>query len=423
MNYEQALEYIHDTRWRGSRRGLERISLLLEKMGDPQDKLKYVHIAGTNGKGSTSACIASVLKKAGYKTGLYTSPFIERYNERIQINNVPISDDDLARIVTALAPIADSFEDHPTEFEFGTAVAFQYFYEQKCDIVVLEVGMGGEFDATNVIKMPEAAVFTAIGLDHTEYLGPTVSDIAKTKGGIIKEGCTVCSYGGNAEADREIETICAEKNAMLVYAPHNEMKNIVSTLKGSEFDIGDMHISLSLPGTFQPYNAALAVTVLKQLREKGWKITDEHILEGLSSVYWPGRFEVLSENPLFIQDGAHNGHGITAAVKSIKELLPGKKMIFIMGVMADKDFEDMLDLLVPLASEFIAVTPDNPRAMKSDKLAEVIRSHGVKATAYDTIDDGVRAAIEKAGEDEVVFSIGSLYFSADIKNAAKRVLG
>ena len=422
MTYEQALEYIHDKRWRDSRRGLSRLRAMLELMGNPQKEMKYVHIAGTNGKGSTSACIAEVLKKAGYRTGLYTSPYIERYNERIQINNVQIGDEELAELVEELAPIADSVPDHPTEFEIGTAIAFEYFKRKKCDIVVLEVGMGGEFDATNVIDKSEVSVFTAIGLDHMEYLGPTVSDIAKTKGGIIKEGGIVCSYGTDDDANAEIEKICAKRHAKLIYADFENIQNAVFDLDGTEFDYNGLHVKLALPGTYQPYNAVLAMTALSELRRLGWEITDEDILAGLRDVYWPGRFEVLSKDPIFIQDGAHNAHGIRAAVQSIKELLPDKKIIFIMGVMADKDIDDMLPQILPFASEFIALTPNNPRSMKSVILAAKIEDMGVRATPYDTIEEGVAAAIKKASDGRPVIAIGSLYFSADVKNAAKRVL-
>ena len=423
MNYEEALEYIHDTRWRGRRRGLARIKQMLEIMGNPQKDLKFVHVAGTNGKGSTTACIASVLKAAGYKTGMYTSPFIARYNERMQINNEQIPDEKLAELVTKLAPIADSLPDHPSEFEFGTAVAFQFFKDENCDVVVLEVGMGGEFDATNSIDESEVSVFTAIGLDHMEYLGPTTADIARTKGGIIKENGTVCSYGTDAPANAEIEKICADKHATLHYADFSKIKNTEFTLDGTTFDYGDRHIKLALPGSYQPYNCVLAMTAIDCLIEKGWKISEENILEGLRTVYWPGRFEILSRSPIFVLDGGHNAHGITAATESLRKLFPDRKMIFCMGVMADKDYDDMLDLMIPLAEEFFTMTPNNTRSLPAEKLAEQIRAKGIKATAYDTIDEGVAAAIREAGTDRIVCAIGSLYYSADVKNAARKALG
>ena len=422
MTYNEALDYIHDTRWRGSKRGLSRIKLLLDKMDNPQDNLRYVHVAGTNGKGSTSACIAQILREAGYKTGLYTSPFIERYNERIQVDGVQIGDDELAELVERMSKIADSLPEHPTEFEFGTAIAFQYFMEKKCDIVVLEVGMGGEFDATNVINNSEVTVFTAIGLDHTEYLGPTVADIARTKGGIIKVNGNVCAYGSGPEADAQIENICKEKNASIKYADFGNIKNLKFSLDGTEFDYGARHIRLSLPGTYQPYNAVLAMTAVDTLVSKGWKIAEKDIISGLAKVYWPGRFEVLSKKPVFILDGAHNPHGIKAAAESIRKLLPGKKMVFVVGIMADKDIDDMLPQIVPLASEFITLTPSNPRAMESSALADKIRELGSKATPFASIEDGVKAAIELAGEDGIVFALGSLYFSSDVRKAAEKVI-
>ena len=422
MNYEQALEYIHDTRWRGSRRTLDRIKLMLEKMGNPQNKLKAVHIAGTNGKGSTSACIAEILMKAGYKVGLYTSPFIKRYNERMRINGRQIPDDTLSMLTDELSKIADSLPEHPTEFEFGTAVAFEYFYREKCDIVVLEAGMGGETDATNAIERSEVSVFAAIGLDHMQYLGPTIRDIARTKSGIIKENGTVCSYVQEKDAAEELEKKCKEMNARIHYADFSEIKNTVYSLDGTEFDYKNMHIKLALPGTYQPYNAAVAIDTVLLLRDKGWKITDENILDGLRNVYWPGRFEVLSQSPVFILDGAHNGHGIKAAADSLKEMFGNNKIIFVLGVMADKDIDDMLPLIAPLAKEVVTLTPHNPRAMDSEVLARKIEEYGVPATGYTDIDSGVAEAVRRAGDTGIICALGSLYFSDDVKNAAKRAL-
>ena len=423
MTYDEALNYIHDNRWRVSRRGLGRIRELLGKLGGPQKRLKYVHVAGTNGKGSTSACIAKILECAGYRVGLYTSPFIERYNERIQINGTEIPDSVLAEYVEKTAPLADGMEDHPSEFEIGTAIAFDYFADNHCDIVVLEVGMGGEFDATNVIDESEVTVFAAIGMDHMMYLGSALGEIARTKSGIVKEGGCVVSYIQEPEAMTEIENRCRQMGAELETADFSKISGLKYTLDGTEFNYDGLHISLSLTGPYQPYNAVLALTAVKKLREKGWNIKDGDVLRGFSSVYWPGRFEVLSRDPVFILDGAHNSHGIKAAVKGFDELLHGRKIVFIIGVMADKDIDKMLPLLLPYAKCFVTLTPNNPRAMDSVRLAELIRSLGAEAYPYSEIEEGVRAAVNMAQGDGAVCALGSLYYSADVKKAARNVLG
>ncbi len=418
MTYDEALEYIHTISWRGSKRGLSRTQALLEKFGSPEKKLKFVHVAGTNGKGSTCAMVESVLRAAGYKTGLYTSPYIARFNERIRVNGENIGDDELARLVEFVKPYAEAEADKPTEFELITVLGFLYFVEKQCDIVVLEVGMGGEFDSTNVIPAPEAAVITALGLDHTKYLGPTIADIAQAKAGIIKQGCDVVIYGAEPEAEKVIEDVCDRKNASLIRTDFSQLNIVEHDLTGSVIDFGELKgIRLPLAGCYQPYNAAVAITTLKLLKNKGWKIDDQAIYSGLSQVWWPGRFELLRREPVFLLDGAHNPHGIKAAVKSLEENVPGEKVVFLTGVMADKDVGEMFPLLAPIAKCFITVTPDNHRSLPADEYAKMISSSGLKACAADSIADGVKLAIDTAGRDGVVCALGSLYFSQDVKEA------
>lgn len=387
-------------------------------MGDPHKKLKFVHVAGTNGKGSTCACIASILQEAGYKTGLYTSPFINVFNERMKINGCMISDAELAELVDKIKPLAESMKDHPTEFELITALAMQYFYQNECDIVVLEVGMGGELDSTNVIEAPEVAVITALGLDHTSELGPTLSDIARAKAGIIKQGCNVVNYGGNCESDTVIESISKEKNATLMQLDASNVTIKRKSLEGCDFSYKNYELFIHLVGTYQPMNASLAVEAVLALRRKGWAIADTAITSGIAKVEWQGRFEILGKNPIFILDGSHNPHGMYATYQSLIEYFPDKKIVFLVGVMADKDVSGIFSIIAPIAKGFITLRPSNPRAMDATALAEKLKNEfNVHAVPCDDFNAGVASAKELAGENGVVCALGSLYFSGDVRQA------
>ncbi len=418
MTYSEALEYIHGVQWLGSKPGLSRTVELLERLGNPEKQLKFVHVAGTNGKGSTCACIASVLKEAGYKVGFNLSPYILRFNERIQISGVEISDEELAELVAEVKPHAEAMEDHPTEFELITALALLYFHRKQCDIVVLEVGLGGELDSTNVIPCPEVAVITAQGLDHVQVLGDTMEEVARAKAGIIKEGGTVVSYGGNAEADEVFRRTCAEKQTRLITADHSRVTALRADLSANVFScVPYGEISLPLIGRYQLKNACTAITALEALREKGWQISDGDIRRGLASVRWPGRFEVLSEEPLFLLDGAHNPHGMAATAESLRYYFPHGGIHFLVGVMADKDVETMMELLSPLAADFVTVQPDNVRAMSAEELSERLSGFGVDVTAAGSVAEGVALVRERAGKDGVACALGSLYFSGDVRQA------
>jgi len=289
MNYESALEYIHAVQWAGHKPGLSRTRTLLAALGDPHKKLRFVHVAGTNGKGSTAAMLASCLQAAGYRVGLYTSPFINRFNERIQVNGEQIPDDALVRLVERVRPAADAMADVPTEFEIITALGMLWFAEKKCDIVVLEVGLGGTLDSTNVIDPPECAVITALGMDHVKELGPTIADIAAAKAGIIKPGSPVVSYGGVPEADTVIARVAKEQNAPLTVVDLSRLKVEGGDLDAVTFDFDGLDdVRLPLIGSYQPKNAALAITALRVLRGRGWNIPDSAIRTGLEQVSWPG---------------------------------------------------------------------------------------------------------------------------------------
>lgn len=417
MTYNEALEYIHAVQWAGHKPGLERTRTLLAALGDPHKKLRFVHIAGTNGKGSTAAMIASCLQAAGYKVGLYTSPFINRFNERIQVNGQPVPDEELVKLVEQVKPCADAMKDVPTEFEIITALGMLYFAQQRCDIVVLEVGLGGTLDSTNVIEAPECTVITALGLDHVKELGGTLAQIAQAKAGTIKPGCPVVSYGGVPEADAVIRQVAEQQNAPLTEVDFNKLQVHGGKLDGLEFSFDGLdRVRLPLIGSYQPRNAATAITALRILRQKGWNIPEQAIRTGLEQVRWPGRFELLRQSPAFVLDGSHNAHGMRATVQSLKDRFPGERFVFLISMMADKDVNEMLELLEPLAKQFVTVAAHTPRAMDAQTLAQRIRESGVAAQAADSIEAGVALAVEAAGEGPVC-ALGTLYFSGDVRRA------
>ena len=417
MTYEEALSYIHSICWKGSKLGLDRTRELLGKLDDPQKELKFIHIAGTNGKGSTAAMLSSILEEAGYRVGLYTSPFINRFNERMQVNHQPIPDEELAALTEYVRPHADAMADSPTEFELITALAMVWFARQKCDIVVLEVGMGGELDSTNIIDVPEAAVIAAMGLDHVKELGPTMADIARAKAGIIKEGGRVVSYGGNPEADEVIAAVCRARNASLRQPDFSAIVPGDFSLEGQTFSYkGWRGLRIPLVGAYQMNNAAVVLETVEVLRQRGWSVSDEAVRQGLADTRWPARFEVLRRDPVFIVDGGHNPHGIRATAESLSRLFPGRKITFVTGVMADKDVEHILGLIVPLADQFFTVRPDNPRAMDAGELAARIEAMGAKATACASVQDGVDRAIQAEGPHGVACALGSLYMSGEVRS-------
>ena len=417
MNYESALEYIHAVQWAGHKPGLTRTHTLLAALGDPHKQLRFIHVAGTNGKGSTAAMLASCLQAAGYRVGLYTSPFINRFNERIQVNGQQIPDEELVRLVERVKPVADAMADVPTEFEIITALGMLYFAERHCDIVVLEVGLGGTLDSTNVIDPPECAVITALGMDHVKELGPTIADIAAAKAGIIKPGSPVVSYGGVPEADAVIVRVAKERNAPLTVVDFDKLKFEGGDLDAVTFDFDGLDgAKLPLIGSYQPRNAAVAITALRVLRGRGWNIPEEAIRRGLETVSWPGRFELLRHTPPFLLDGSHNAHGMRATVQSLKDRFPGEKFVFLVSIMADKDVDEMLALLAPLAKRFVTVAAHTPRAMPAETLAGHIRARGCKAEAAPSIEAGVARAVALGG-DGPVCALGTLYFSGDVRTA------
>ena len=559
-----AIEYINTPRWLASRLGLERIRELLDRLGRPQDRLNFVHVAGTNGKGSTCAFTASILAEAGFKTGLFTSPYVETFHERIRVNGRNISDEDLTAATLRVRECAEAMEaeggEHPTEFELMTAVALVHFAHVGCDIVVLEVGLGGRLDSTNVIAAPEVAAIVSIALDHTNLLGNTLAEIAHEKAGIVKEGSTVVSWpqepsamevvedaarragdklvvpdfsllsvgkvvGASCEAALEHEghTPCsdspryaaelraehapraqelqagaeggstceagdpareapcsnsprfaaelraeyvapaqklqvsssidagfggrmpravphepnvpsgtfvrAQDCLSMAYAHRTPMSQIESAVPMRQFSYRGCEYATRLLGSYQPSNAAMAIEIAGALRERGWEIPDEAIARGIAETRWPARFEVLDQPagmPTVVIDGGHNPQGAGVLADSLRDVFPGKRPVFLVGILADKDYRSMLRVVAPLASAFVCVTPPNPRALDAADLAEAIRETcdelGVSATVEVAGDfgDAVSAARKIAGSEGLICAFGSLYSIADVKAAFLR---
>lgn len=415
MDYKEALEYIDGMQWFGSRPGLERVGELLEKLGRPQDKLKYIHVAGTNGKGSCAAMLASVLKAGGYRTGLFTSPYLFRFNERMQINGQEIGDETLAELISRIKPLAEAMEDHPTEFELMTAAALLWYAEERCDIVVLEVGLGGRLDATNIIAAPEAAVIMNIGLDHTAVLGDTVEKIAAEKAGIIKPGCGCVLYPQSESVEAVIGQKCREMGAPLRKAELSQIKSEFDSLDGQVFSYKGDGYALPLLGTHQLRNAAVALETVALLREKGWKLAQEDVEHGLYAVNWPARFEIVHEEPYFVVDGGHNPQCAQTVAENLENYFKDYRRVLLLGVLADKDYDSLTAVLAEKADEFICAAPNSDRALPAEQLAEHLKKYGKPVTACGSIKDGVSAALEAAGKSGMVCAVGSLYMAGEIR--------
>ena len=422
MNAQQAIETIHSFIRKGSTPGLYRIRELLDRIGNPEAHLKFVHIAGTNGKGSTAAMTASILQKAGYRTGLCTSPFLYRFQERMQVNGIQIADDDLAAVTESVLPHARAMAEAPTEFELVCAISFEYFRRQRCDIVVLEAGMGGSVDATNSIPVPEAAVITNIGLDHTEFLGDTLEKIPQAKSAIIKENGRAVIYRSRACVEAVFEQACRDRNAMLKKADFDNLLLRSHDLTGQVFDCGSRRdLFLPLLGDHQLHNAAVVLAIADTLIAEGWKITEQNIYDGIRDVRWPGRFDIVCRQPLFIIDGGHNPQCIEALVQNIRDYLNGKRLIVLTGVLADKDYVDMFRPVMPYVEQFVCITPPSPRKLDAPLLAQYLRQAGAKAAACESIPEGVRTAMELAGKDGAVLCFGSLYSIGAIRDALDKI--
>ncbi len=419
MKYQEALQFLKESTDNTWKLGLDRLQALLEVLDHPEQKLKYVHIAGTNGKGSTAIMLSSVLSAAGYKVGLFTSPYLEKVNEQIRINGEIIANEAFSKVCNKVkeAMYRMHQSNWPTEFERLTAVAFSYFKQEECDIVVLETGLGGLGDATNVIPACEVAVFTNIGMDHMDYLGTNVSAIASIKAGIIKKGCQVVSYEQSKEVMEVLHEACLKANAELTVAQFDKISSHEEHLSMQKFSYKEYEdISLPLIGEHQRKNAAVVLETVSALQSLGYKIPKEVIKRGLFQVNWLARLEVLAKKPLVILDGGHNEQCIQELKKVLAKYVPDKKIIFVVGVMKDKDYKAMLTQLVPLAKEFIAVEPENERALSAISLAMAIHDLNGYASAESSVEDGIMTALEMAGPSDVICIVGSLYMASQVRN-------
>ena len=410
MTYQEAIDYILSVEWLGSRPGKSRISELCARLGNPQNQLRYVHVAGTNGKGSVSCMMANVFQAAGYKTGLYTSPYVYRFNERIQLNGEDIPDDELAKTVEKVREAADQMDERATVFELITATAFLWFAEQKCDVVVLEVGMGGRLDATNIIENPMLSIITSIDFDHTAILGDTLGKIAFEKAGIIKEGCPTLVGELPQEALDVIRETAKERNSEFYQAPTERIRIQSETLEGTVFTLNRVKYQIRLAGTYQPKNASVVIRAAEIL-----SLPREAVKKGLAKTYWPARFEVLCKKPVVIYDGGHNPQGVSAAVDTVRRI-GLEKPIILTGVMRDKDHEAIVGMLSSIASEIYTVTPDNPRALPAEEYAAEFPA----ATPSETVPLGVARAMKAADEKGLaLLCVGSLYMYKEVYDAVK----
>jgi dihydrofolate synthase/folylpolyglutamate synthase len=419
MNCNEAIEYIHSVSWNKSRPGLSRTKELLRLMGNPEKNLEFVHVVGTNGKGSTAKMLSSVLTEAGYRTGLYVSPYVVKFNERIQVSGEMIPDESLSEITEFVKEYADSMEDHPTEFEIVTAIGFEYFRRMSVDVVILEAGMGGLLDSTNVIPSPKLVIITEIGLDHTGVLGNSVEEIAETKAGVIKEGTRVLSFATCEASENVIKKVCEGKNVPLYNPDFESVELISSSVDGLCLNVGQYkNLSVGLAGKYQLRNVAAVVKAVEILSDS-FNISEGAVYSGFKKAVWHGRFEKLSENPLVITDGGHNPQGIRAAVDSFRMHFGDEKALVVFGVMGDKDVNTVISIVSEIADQVITVKPNNPRAAESGDLCEAFMKRGIKALDGGGVSDGVKLALEVCNGRKI-FALGSLYMYPEISKIFKK---
>ncbi|MDO4182646.1 MAG: folylpolyglutamate synthase/dihydrofolate synthase family protein [Coriobacteriia bacterium] len=442
--------YINTPRWQYLSLGLERITLLLDKLGNPQDKLKFVHVAGTNGKGSVCAYLAQVLQASGYKTGLFTSPYIESFEERIRVDGHNIAPAALREATLAVKEHANAVEaetgEHPTEFELMTAVAFLHFARVGCQVVVAEVGLGGRLDSTNVIAAPEVSVISRLGLDHTGVLGNTLEEIAAEKAGIIKRSCPVVCAPQQPAALEVVQRVAAQQESPCVVVDASQLEVGPVALEGTVRPVGPTQLERTtlqnaalsrrfsyrgtsyttrLAAAYQPENAAVALETLEVLRSRGWNIPAAAEAAGIAATTWPGRFELLPTTPLALVDGGHNPQGARALARSLGEVRPlllgngcSGPLVLLVGVLADKDYPAMLDAVLPLANAVVCTQPENPRALPAAKLARAVQARTyAPVVVRESAAQAVDAACRLTFDDGLVVAFGSLYQVGAVKQA------
>lgn len=425
MDYQSAIQYIHDSYRFGIKLGLDNMKTLLAGLGDPQAELKFIHIAGTNGKGSTASFIAQTLQEAGYRVGKYVSPYIEVFNERIQINNRLIADAELAECTAIVKAAIDKLQAKqgvkPTEFEIVTAIGFVYFARQAVDFVVLEVGLGGRYDATNVIAAPLVAAIANIAMDHTQYLGDTIEKIAYEKAGIIKRGTVVVSAQKEARAQVVIAEVASAQAALFKEVPWRSAQVTCSDYSGTDFCYINQHYHINLLGLYQVQNACLAIDVLNQLQAQGFAISQADIMAGLKNASWHGRYELIAQNPTVIIDGAHNADGMAAFAQAIDHYDKANRRIGIFGMMADKEINTVIGYIIGRFAKLYIIEPLNPRALPLAQLEDHLISAGFKGDIIHLTDlEQIPKVVAQYRDKAVtIYGFGSLYFIGEMR---KRVL-
>lgn len=416
MKYQEALDYIDSLKKYGIVPGLDTIRELCRRLGNPQDELQFVHIAGTNGKGSVLAYVSTILKCAGYRVGRYISPTIRDYRERFQVNGRMITQKALCGLMEELKQACEDMTaegfPHPTPFEAETALGFLYFCREKCDLVVLETGMGGRQDATNVVQNTLVAVLASISMDHMQYLGKTLREIAGEKAGIIKPGCRVVTAWQEPEAMGVIREQADRLQAPFTAADAAEAKRVRYGLERQRFDyMGMKDLEIALAGRYQIDNAVLAAGVCRALTECGFPVPERALRQGFLETRWPGRFTVLGRKPLFVADGAHNEDAAKKLAQSIEFYFTNKRIIFIMGILKDKEYEKIIELTAHYADQILTVAPPgNPRALGSYELAQAVAKVHPQVTAVDSLEEAVEISHLLAGRDDVILAFGSLSY-------------
>lgn len=419
MNCNEAIEYIHSLERFGINPGLERIEALCSILGNPQKGLKFVHIAGTNGKGSTSTMVSNILIKAGFSTGLFTSPYVLDFRERIQFNGCMIEPYELADAVSEVRTAVEILNIrgvHPTEFETITAAAFLYFKKKQCDFVVLEVGLGGRFDATNIIDCPVVNVITSISKDHTAVLGDTVSEIAFEKCGIIKEnGVCVCYPEQDKEALEVIKNTCKEKNAELIIPDLTQVNHLNTAATGSGFQYDGINCSLPLVGAHMVKNAVTAINAVKVIKRSGFNIPASAFSQGIASSVMPARLEIMRKKPLVILDGGHNEGCAKVVAEYIRTFLRGRKITAVVSMMADKDYDAYLKITSPYFSRIVATHTEVPRALSAEELCNTAKKYCGDCVCIPDSSHALKFAFTTLGKDDVLLVCGSFYFAGEIR--------
>ena len=421
MTFNEALDYIHSLLKFGIHPGLSRMDTLLQILGNPHKNIKCVHVAGTNGKGSTSTAISNVLIEAGYNVGLYTSPYVTDFLERVQYNGKPIDKELFSQCVEIVKPEIEKMSADGaqiTEFEALTATAFLCFSKLNVDVLVLEVGLGGRLDATNVIPTPLVNVITSLSLDHTGVLGDTIEKIAFEKCGTIKNGGTLVSaYNQPENAMQVIKDVCKERNNTLIVPEQSEIEVTEQSIFGMYFNYKKQAYRTALSGVHQVQNMTTVIEAVNVLKNKGYTITEQNIKDGIRKTILPARVEVISKKPLVILDGGHNEDGAKAFYEAVKECFDSNKKLFVVaGMMNDKAVEESLKPLISKADTFVAVTPENPRAMKAEALSEIAKKYCHNVICCDNANSSLDLIKNEITKNDMLFVVGSLYLAGEVRN-------